>query len=849
MTLAEGDPPGTTTFTFAVTSTAPAGPGGVTFDIATADGTAEDGNPVEKTTTTWPRASLASRSQWARPDPTTSASRSTATPTPSPTRPSSSTSRNIVGANAGDVQGLGTINNDDVTLTPIHDIQGPGASSPIVGSSVTTRGIVTGVRSNGFFIQEPDALVDADPATSEGILVFIGGPGPVPAAAAVGNLVQVTGTVAEFVPTQDPLQPPLTELTAPSVSLLSSGHPLPAPIPLTATFPDPAGPHDQLERLEGMRVSVASLTVVGPTLGSTSEPNASSTSTGVFYGVVTGVSRPFREPGIQAPDPAPSGGTIPPIPRFDSNPERLRVDSDGLVGGPLIDVGAGAVVTGLVGPLDYSFRTYTVLPDPPATIGVAGGPTPVAVSDPTTGEFTIASFNLQRFFDTVNDPGIGEPVLTAAAFDRRLAKASLAIRDFLKSPDILGVVEVENLTALQALAARISADAIAAAQTDPEYDAFLVEGNDIGGIDVGFLVKTAPVAGATPRVTVNEVVQELDGTLFVNLDTSTETLNDRPPLRLDAVVNHPNGASFPVTVLVNHMRSLNDVNNEGPGSNGWPTTGARVRAKRQAQAEDLANLVQARQTADPAEHIVLIGDFNAFEFNDGLGDSMNVIQGTPPPDNETAVPGDGVDLVDPDLDNLSDTAPEAERYSFIFDGNAQSLDHVLVNVPFCTDTGARRVEHPRIDADFPDTARNDGTTPTRVSDHDPIVGYFAVPAFAAGNYFTVTACRAVDTRAGQPLQDGVPQTFTLHGTCGIPASATSVVLNATVVEPTGSGELTIHAGDAQPPAFSTMPFAAATTRSLFATVSVSQAGEVAVQPAVAGSGTTHLVIDVMGYFE
>jgi uncharacterized protein len=64
-----------------------------------------------------------------------------------------------------------------------------------------------------------------------------------------------------------------------------------------------------------MRVSVASLTVVGPTLGNINEANATATSTGVFYGVVTGQPRPFREAGIQAPDPAPSGGTIPPIPR------------------------------------------------------------------------------------------------------------------------------------------------------------------------------------------------------------------------------------------------------------------------------------------------------------------------------------------------------------------------------------------------------------------------------------------------------------------------------------------------------------------------------------------------------
>ena len=82
-----------------------------------------------------------------------------------------------------------------------------------------------------------------------------------PPAAVVAAQVQVAGTVAEFVPSADPLQPPLTELTTPTVVQLSTGNPLPAPIPLTSTFPDPAGPHDQLERVEGMRVSVASLTV------------------------------------------------------------------------------------------------------------------------------------------------------------------------------------------------------------------------------------------------------------------------------------------------------------------------------------------------------------------------------------------------------------------------------------------------------------------------------------------------------------------------------------------------------------------------------------------------------------
>ncbi len=154
-----------------------------------------------------------------------------------------------------------------------------------------------------------------------------------------------------------------------------------------------------------------------------------------------------------------------------------------------------------------------------------------------------------------------------------------------------------------------------------------------------------------PRVEVVEVQQELAGTLFVNPDASTELLNDRPPLRLDAVVQPCERRELPGDRdrQPPALAQLG-VNLETPGLERLGHHGARVRAKRQEQAEDLANLVQARQIADPAERIILVGDFNAFEVNDGLGHSMGVIVGTPAPDNETAVPGDGVDLVNPDLD-------------------------------------------------------------------------------------------------------------------------------------------------------------------------------------------------------
>jgi predicted extracellular nuclease len=186
------------------------------------------------------------------------------------------------------------------------------------------------------------------------------------------------------------------------------------------------------------------------------------------------------------------------------------------------------------------------------------------------------------------------------------------------------------------------------------------------------------------------------------------------------VVHFAAGESFPVTILANHLRSLSGIADESPGPNGWATVGDRVRAKRLLQAQSLAGVVNARQTADSSEWIVALGDFNAFEFNDGFVDSVGTILGAPAPDDQTVVPGDGIDLVDPDLTRLD----EADGYSYVYDGSAQSLDHELVDAALVTGTSARRLEHAHLNADFPEVTRNDDSTVARLSDHDPLVGYF-----------------------------------------------------------------------------------------------------------------------------
>ncbi len=742
---------GTTTFTFTVSLSQPAPPAGVTFDFITQDGTAttadSDYDNVAVVGATIPSGSSSY----------TININVFGDVTPEASENFFVNISNIVNALPQDLQGLGTIIDDDTPITFIHDIQGSGATSPIVGNVVLVSGIVTGVKSNGFFVQEEDTDADADPATSEGVFVFTSGAPP--AAAAFGSQVQVSGTVAEFVPSGDPQQPPVTELTSPTVAQVAAALPLPTAVPLTATFPDPSGPFDQLERVEGMRVSIASVTVSGPSDGSFTESSATGTSNGRFHAVVTGVARPFREAGIQAPD-VPTSGSIPPIPRWDFNPERLRIES-ATIGGAILTVKSGDVVAPIAGPLDYGFRGYAVYPDSTVTpVVTPGTPLPSFATAPLTTEVTVVSFNIQRFFDTVNDPN-GDPILTAAAYQNRLQKASVAIRDHLLFPDIIGVQEAEKLAVLQDLAAQISADAITNAQADPLYAAYLVEGNDVGGIDVGYLVKTADVALGVPRVMVNSVVQEGAATTWLDPDDGNPALlNDRPPLVLDATVNHANGASFDVIVINNHLRSLIGIDSEDP--DGLTTEGDRVRRKRLAQAEFLANLVQSRQTTDPLENIVIVGDFNAFNVNDGYTDVINVVLGTPPPDNETVVPGDGVDLVNPDLTNLVDTPPAEERYSYVHEGNAQNIDHAIVNAALVTATTARRIEHPRIDADYPETERNDNTTAFRISDHDPVVAYFDVPAFTIsditiddvtvteGNAGTTTATFTVSLNAAHP---------------------------------------------------------------------------------------------------
>jgi uncharacterized protein len=663
----------------------------------------------------------------------------------------------------GDGAGLGTITNDDFVVTAINAIQGTGLTSPLNGTTVTIEGVVTGVKTNGFFVQS--ITPDANPATSEGILVFTGA-GAVPASVVRGAGIRVTGAVLEFVPTTDTAQPPTTELVAPlTITQLSLGNPLPATVPLPTI--NPAGDNNQLENLEHMRVSLSNATVVAGTRGFVNEANATGSTNGVFW-ITTGATRPRREPGIDIRETLIAGMPAG-VPRFDGNPETVRVDSDAQVGALALELTSGQVITAVDGVLDYGLRFYTFLPDPAQTPTISPAAPANSALPAGASEFTVASYNLQRFFDTVNDPLTSDVVLTAAAYANRLSKASRQIRVSLGAPDIIAVIEMEDLTTLQALAAQIAADG------GPTYSASLFDGNDPGGIDVGYLVKTQAVVGATPRVSSVTTSQVGLTATYLNPTTNMQdTLNDRPPVLLTATINSASGGTADVAVIVNHLRSFLGVTD--------PVDGPRIRAKRLAQAEFLANLVQTRQVANPNERLVVVGDFNAYEFNDGYVDVMGSIIGAPTPATQVLLAG--ADLVNPNMTRMADASAD---YSYSFDGFTQNIDHILVSQGLINNSAARSLTHVRLNADYPETQRSDytATAMTRLSDHDALVLRVSVPALGVLPTSCVLSSTTVNPIVGAPVSYTVALT---------PNTATgSVVVTALAGE---SCNATVSAGNA-----------------------------------------------------
>ncbi len=559
----------------------------------------------------------------------------------------------------------------------IFEIQGAELATAYSGIEVQTNdNIVTAVGTNGFYMQTPDSRDDADASTSNGIFVFTGGAPTV----SVGDQIDLRGEITEFFE--------LTEFTNPGsyvLSLDSSGNALPTAVILDETFPSPdptVTPCGDAalgyECFEGMYFEMPQGFVSAASVG--------------FFGrdrddvwVRAGDDRARREPGIEFPG-------MPGLPVFDGNPELIEMSVDAL-GLPLQPLSAGSEIA-LEGVISFGFGDYEL--QPTVLTMINENAIPGAVRDAVGDEITVASANLFRLFDAIDDPGPEDDgqVADPAEYADRLLKLSSYIVNDMKSPTIIGLQEIENLNVLTDLIAAITTEG------GPTYTAALVEGNDQGGIDVAYLYQTALLS--------NVQITQLGAAELHTFDNSL--LHDRPPLRLEADVMLSQD-TLSLNVLVVHLRSRGGIDDD--------TEGARVRSKRLEQANSVAAMVDAIITEDPDKSLYVIGDFNAFEFTDGYVDVVGQITGD-------AVQADNLLWSAPlfaasPLTQAVQTLPAAQQYSFVFGGSAQVLDNAIMN-----DEGLMNLvdmQYVRGQSDASVQFEADNMTSLRSTDHDGFVLY------------------------------------------------------------------------------------------------------------------------------
>ncbi len=588
-----------------------------------------------------------------------------------------------------------------IPVYEISEIQGEGLRSPFApvsgndpGDLVRTENnIVTAVGLDSFTIQMPDDRDSSDlPLASRGLYVFTGSLPTV----SVGDRVDVQGSVVEFFD--------LTQIGFPDlVEVVDSGNSLPQTVIFDDQTPsaDPENPScgiNNFECFESMRVTLANGFVTAPSQRFGSDPIAEAVVSATGERVLRGAGVEFPGLGAACPDcPVWSGAPE----RFELDPDKLGLANQTLAGGTRFSA------TGVIG---FEFGDYELWPTELAINEVPELPIAVPASAPD--QLTIGSLNGLDLFDTVQNGPRPIPacdagyiaddrlVTTAAEYDLKLDKLAATVIDALALPDVLAMQEVESVATLNDLADRIASltgNAVA-------YTPFLEFGNDRGNINNGYLVNQA-------RVAVDAVILEGGDECLSSDDTP---LHDRPTLTLEARFI-ADGADWPFVVMNNHFRSLSNVESS-----------ARTRLKRHEQAQSVASKLQARQSADPLLPIILVGDKNAFQFTDGFVDLIGLLSGTSVESENlvnienAAVPGfDPSNQVAPPLISPLDLLPEDQRYSFIFQGVAQVLDHALLGNAasrYLADFG-----YMRGNADYWRGFEDDAGSIARSSDHDGLV--------------------------------------------------------------------------------------------------------------------------------
>jgi predicted extracellular nuclease len=556
-------------------------------------------------------------------------------------------------------------------LKTIMEIQGSGQRSPLEGTDVRTRGVVTLIRPSGwgFWLQDPDG--DSDATTSDGIYVN-GSAG----SAEVGDHVQVHATVEEQ---QFDNALPLTRLVGVTGLTVLGQETVPTPV-LLANQPDVSIPKGIAfwEPLEGMLVQIQNGTVVSATsrFGEFAILTRKDANPGSGY-----------EPSRKVIRIRTLGGN-----KVDYNPERILVDDYSLSGS--IVVYPGDRVKSLVGVVDYSFGNYKLQPK---SFDIKSKKQPKRPSPAAPwwarSSTAIATFNVENLFDLIDNPDKddGSSTPTAQELETQLKKLTKAVIDELKTPAILVVQEVENETILQELGDRVNLCA------GTSYKARSFETSDGRGIECGFLYDTK-------RVRAKAIFQLTDS--HVSGVSAAFGPSSASPGR-EPIVGVFRFGCDEIVIIGNHFKSKGG---DDPifGVN-WPPVRV-TETQRKAQATVVRAFVDKILKKNPLAKVMVTGDLNDFEFGE---------------------PGEGKDHPLAILEgtgwlrrmwNLVKTVKPAERWTYNYDGNCQVLDHMLVSPALLLRLRGVSILH--FNASFPASLGENSKTPLRSSDHDPIVGYF-----------------------------------------------------------------------------------------------------------------------------
>ena len=727
---------------------------------------------------------------------------------------------------------------------------GAAHTSPFVGQTVTVQGVVyektlqaVNNSSNtykGFFIQNTPTTADSDPNTSDGLFVFMSSYGDIKKqdgsyyVPQVGDELVISGKISEYYN--------MTELTSATLmNVVQTGVDL-----STAVVPEEANPPVSLadanrywERLQGMRISVPADSIV---LGGRNVFSPADAEIWVARpdSTIAQRSDPYAQRAFR--DAHPLDDNYDPA-TWDGNGYRILLGSLGIkaaVGDAqaLIDPARtfDTLINPVVGGLNYTFNKYRVEIDDQPVFNLGPDPSqnnPPQVLDPSV-HYTIADYNLENLYDFRDNPASGcdftgdsgcpkvNPFLSAvtppydyvpandAAYQARLTDIATQITNDLHSPDILMVQEVENQDicvvsagalncgitdnadgkpdVLQELALRI------AEQGGPAYDAaFDRDSSDLRGIAPAFLYRTDrvellpaagdPILGTSPAIAGFTPVP-YDGDV-----SNPKTLNAELPAGVSACETSwvfpraPDIGLFRIyrdSVGAGSYRDVYVINNHfksGPDS---------CVAHRTMQANYNAALVDFIQTAKPDARIVLGGDLNVYPRPD---DPFAPLSDPASSDQLGALYNPSLGLTNL-WSVLLGQAPEA-AYSYVYLGQAQTLDQMYINQPMLADLDQYRVAH--INSDFP--ADYPGDVARGTSDHDPNVASFYLPYDWTGFKPPLVNAPAINNaKAGSTL----PLKFSLGGDMGLDVIAegfpVSQQIDGTTFAPIGGTTQTTAVG-------------------------------------------------------